>query len=253
MPGPTALEIARRSAVRLKIQRPSTLFAPYNEGDISDVTLLESIMITAQYLASTYEWQTLRRRHQFTTVATEAQPDALPPDMMRPILEGLVSRSLLLHGPMNAQEWAQQTAGYAVGGMGWHIEVGVLKIAPAPPAGMPMQLSYLTNSICVSGASPVPDGDLCPVCAGHGPAGVFKPAITCDYDELLWDQELMILGTVMNYRKLDRMDYASDSQDFERMMQDRIKRDGGARVLRMGESVDRLAAGRRPPMFVMPV
>jgi hypothetical protein len=69
---------------------------------------------------------------------------------------------------------------------------------------------------------------------------------------MLWDDELMIQGVVMNYRKIDRLDFASDQIDFERLMADRIKRDGGARILRMhGGSSDRLAMGRHSPLVIV--
>lgn len=255
----SVLVIAQEAAIELNVSRPITLFDPYNEGDTSNQKLRRALVRAGRFLASTFEWSIIRTRHRFDTVAAEAQPQALPDDMMRPCLDGLkpVSRGgWLMEGPLSTDEWAHQTTAYGASGYGWHIEEGVLKIAPVPPAGVELQLTYLRDHVCEAGVTPQPVAVQGDVCTPAPPLPIEAPGLrkrlpTRDTDVMLWDDELMIIGLVMNYRKMDRLDYQAEAADFERLMADRIKRDGGARVLHMGRSIDRLARGRVAPTVLV--
>ena len=66
-----------------------------------------------------------------------------------------------------------------------------------------------------------------------------------DTDIPLWDDELMTLGAIFQYRKGLRKDYAQDQIDFEGCLANRIKADGGSKVLSMGGSSAR-DRGRTP-------
>lgn len=71
-----------------------------------------------------------------------------------------------------------------------------------------------------------------------------KSAITADTDVLPWDDELITLGVIYQYRKGERLDYAQDETDFNRMLLARIKQDGGRRMLDMNGGNSRSSDAR---------
>jgi len=65
-----------------------------------------------------------------------------------------------------------------------------------------------------------------------------------DTNTTFWDDELVTLGAILHFRQGERYDYAEDKMAFERMMADRIKQDGGKKILDMSGSGYSSAEGR---------
>lgn len=216
-----ALDICDDPGVNL--QRPMSLFGAYDEGDTTDRRLVRAFTKTARYLAGRYEWQGLKREHTFTTVAAEIQPNGAPPDLLRPVQDTMWVAGLRVIGPINDEDWAAMRAGRLPQSFpAFRIYGDALHLWPKPGVGQSVAYQYISTAI----------GTAAPV----SPATERTPIsrFTADTDKALWDDEIMTLGAIYQYRKALRKDYAQDQQDFEVCVLDRIKADGGSRILSMG-------------------
>jgi hypothetical protein len=267
--------------------RPSSLFPVSDFGDTTDRKLLRSITRTCRFLASTYDWQVIRREKSFLSVAQEDQTGAIPADFLRFVPETFWDRSRRWRwaGPLNPAEWEGVKAYYTVSVVPSFQQMGdSILFFPVPPAGLTEAFQYIANAIGrsneagasvsftgnVTAASPVlavadttglsvgmavSGGGLPPyslitsivtntsVTVGNVPVTAVTGAsftaqtllsrFADDTDTCLWDDELMILGAILHFRQGERYDYAEDKFAFERMMADRIKQDGGRRMLSM--------------------
>lgn len=237
----TILDIARDVCGPLSLQQPVTLFADYDEGDTTGIRLLRAISQTCGYLVASFDWSVLKARHSFTTTATQAQATGLPSDFLRMIIGTAWNDTLRrqLCGPLSDEEWAG-TLSSPVARIepAWSLDGGVFSMAPPPNAGETVSFSYIRNAI------------------GRNAATARISRFTDDADSALWDDELVTLGAVYHFRKMERFDYAQDEIDFKLCMQDRIKRDGGGKVLRMGggsdSASDMVAKMKSGALFITP-
>jgi hypothetical protein len=235
----TILEIVNRACVRLSMRPPRTLFGRYNEGDTTDLKMREALTQTARFLAKDYNWNALLAEHTFTTIAGEAQALGTPLDLLRYVQDTLVDGAQFwwYDGPVEPAEWARRklNASWA-----YMYDAGTLKITPAPNAGRVMSLWYVRNAICTR-TVPAPgagwvdlEGNGTPPAVGPATIDIKDSKFTTDNDVPLWDEELMVLGVVYHFRKMERNDYAQDEYDFQKCMADCIKMDGSRRVLNLG-------------------
>jgi hypothetical protein len=223
----TIRDIAAEAADALSLQRPLSLFGAYDEGDTSDRLLLRALNQTCRHLATSFDWSVLKADHVFATVPQAEQTGAVPADFLRLVIGTVMDRSLRrpLDGPLSDVEYATSSSGTAS-----RVEPAfVLRgdrffMVPAPPAGRSIAFTYIRGVV------------------GRSSAGVLLQQFASDFDRTLWDNELILLGTVYHARKMSRSDYAQDERDFRAAVHDRIKRDGGGRVLSMADA-DRDAAG----------
>lgn len=234
------LALASDAADELSIHRPTTLFPVYNEGDASDRKILRALTRACRYMAASFEWSALKGRHSWQATATEVQP-ALPADLLR-VIPGTSWDDTLrrpLCGPLSDAEWAEAKSS-AIGRIepAYAILGGELVMTPVPEAGRQFSFMYVRDAI------------------GKDVGGNRIARFTADSDLPLWDDELVILGMVWQWRKAERYDYAQDELDFKLMMQDRIKRDGGGRDLSMGapaaSSNDMVARMKSAALFIDP-
>lgn len=215
----TVINLISDAAVELSLQSDwSTAFGGQDEGDTSLAKLRRSLHKTCQQL-SMLNWEATRSEHVFTTVDGETQTAWKPADFLRLIAETLRNRSsgLEMYGPMSADDWQAYKAGWSVPAFpSYYIRGGDLLIANSPGAGQSISYEYISNRIGTN--------------AADAPISRFA----ADTDVPLWDDELIILGIIANYRQIARMEYASDMQNFQLMMTDRFKADGGVKIYRMG-------------------
>lgn len=217
----TILSILSDAADDLSIHRPPTLFGAYNEGDAGDRKLVRALTRACRYMSASYDWSVLKRRHAWAATATEEQP-SLPTDFERVIMGTAWDDDLRreLCGPLSDQEWAEAKSS-AIGRIepAYVIYGKTLLMQPVPEAGRQFSLMYISNAI------------------GRDAEGGLIERFSADSDTPLWGDELVTLGTIWQYRKAERYDYAQDELDFKLLMQDRIKRDGGGKALDMGGPV----------------
>lgn len=205
------------------ITKPQTLFGAYDEGDTSDRHLLRALTKTCRHIAARQDWQVLRRTHTFTTVNAEIQTSGLPLDLLRTVKGTFYLAGQPVCGPLNDQEYSAAKAGnLSQPGPSFRIEGDQLLIYPAPAAGQSATYRYIRNSI---GTKP-----------GENPGDPRIPIAspTTDHDTFYWEDELLVLGTIMNWRKGQRLDYATDMAEFELHMSEVFKEDGGSRIISMG-------------------
>ena len=219
----TVVELARDAADELSFARDiDSLFSEYNEGDTSDKRLRRALTKTVEYLADTYDWQELHRERLFRWPGNAGclSPGWKPCDFRRFVINTATDRSrgLPLIGPVTPAEWQEYRLRQATAGNGmFRIASDAMFIAPKRPRGALIAFEYITDYLFI-------DED-----------GKPKPRATADTDKTRWDDELIIQGIVFNYRKMERLDYASDQFDFEKTMADRIKMDGSRRIIDMTE------------------
>ena len=235
------LEIATEAAWELGCTVPETLFPSYDEGENTPQRLRRAIIRTAQFLASTWDWQALRREQTWTTVNSTVQVGMVPDDFLRFVNDTFWDRTskFKLRGPVSPDEW-QQAVSWSVGAVvPWFcVRGGEIQTYPAPKAGYTYTFEYVTNAI------------------GKDTAGNQLRRFASDSDVTWWDDELMIQGTIAAYREMLRLDSAQDRMAFERLMADRIKQDGARRKINMGgrgmTAEDRLAEMRSAAVIIKP-
>lgn len=220
----TILQIAQDVADDEDLERPDadTMFAAYNEGDVTNRRLVRAITKTAKYLASRYDWQILRREKTFVTVDGEAQADWKPDpdDFLRFVPHSLQDRTrrLPILGPLTAAEWQHHKASVLqVPTPAMYQRGDVTYLANYPQVGATIAYEYITSDV------------------GKDTNGVQVARFSVATDVTFFDDELITLGTIYNYRKAAKMDYAQDEIDFKEMVQNRIKEDGGSRIINMGK------------------
>ena len=220
----TILQLAHDAAddPALSLTRPATLFPTDDDGDTVPRKLVRALTRACRFLAARYEWQALKSEHTFTTVAAEIQPTGLPTDILRPVENSMWVAGLQVTGPVNDSDWAAMRVGRLP--QPWpafRIYGDQLHLWPLPTAGQSVTYQYISTKI----------GTAVPV----NPSVVRLPVtrFSADTDQTAWDDELITLGLIAEYRKGERFDYAQDQADFEMCLANRVKADGGSRILSM--------------------
>jgi len=215
----TILALATDAADELSLYRPATLFQTDDEADTTERKLLRMVTRTCQTLAASYDWSILKARHTWTGTASEAQSSGLPADYLRMMLntawDATLNRPLL--GPLSDAEWAEAKSSVVSRlDPAFTIQGSQLLMNPVPPAGHTYGFGYIRNAI------------------GLNTSQTRIAKFTANTDALLWDDELVTVGIIYHFRKIERLDYRQDELDFQKLMKDRIKADGGGRIIRMG-------------------
>lgn len=179
--------------------------------------MLALAVLDAEDLARRADWPGITRERTFTTVASIAQPGALPADFGRMAFRESdrgdlydVGRRMGIAGPASSAQWRELTSGFAAWTVGWRIAGGVLEMAPAPPAGRTMRFDYVTENLFRSGD------------------GVGKAEWT-DGDTCLLPERLITLGLVWRFKAAKGLEYAEDMATAEREIEREIGQAGGGR------------------------
>ncbi len=215
----TVLELLQDAATDLSLTTPPDISDTLD--DLTTRRLLRQFHATCRRLAGEHDWSFLRREHTFTTIASATQTSGLPGDFLRFVPETMYNRTsrTRVSGPLTADEWqASQAVVSTYVYDQFMIRGTAFLMTPTPPADETIAYEYITNAI------------------GTDAAGTTaRTAFTADDDEAYFDDELLILGTVWRYRKSEGLDYSEEFAEYERLKYDRIKLDGGRRILDMAE------------------
>ena len=222
--GSTILDLAKDICDEpgVNVERPASLFGGYDEDDMTPRRIVRALTRTCQHLAARYEWQTLKRMHTFSTLAAEVQTGGIPSDMLRPVQDSMWIAGLQVYGPVNDQDWAAMKAGRLP--QPWpsfRVEGDAMHLWPQPGVGQSVSYQYISNAV---GSRVAGVGE-----TGRQPVTRFQ----ADTDTTWWDDELVTLGAVYQYRKGMQQDFAADERDFEWVLADRIKGDGNSKILSM--------------------
>ena len=216
----TILQIAQDSALAVSLNRPDTLFPTYDEGDMSAADLLRAITACTRDLRDGYDWSVSKARHTFTALAAEVQASKLPSDFKRVVPDTFWNTGIRqkVCGPLTDDEYAEIKGGVlSMVTPHFHMQGGDLIIVPAPTTSDTFAFTYIRTAI------------------GRDSDSVRLAAFTEDTDVPLWDEELMIAGAIYFYRKAKAYDAQQAYLDYEKLRRDNIKRDGGGRIIRMGQ------------------
>ena len=241
----TILDIARQAAVELSLEQfiddAGTLFGTANQGDSSPNKMLRALTKTCREIAADYPWKALRVERVIASIPAELQPDAIPPDFLEYIPRTFVdlTRGFPMIGPLSQSEWALLKArptGTAF--LSWMEDAGGIRLYPVPQSGRVFSFRYRSNAIgwSRSRSSPAWSSGR-PAEAprwGNGPVTAERTRImrfVADTNEPLWDDELVILGTISNYLKIDKTPDPVAENAYQLMLYNREKQDGGRRVI----------------------
>lgn len=209
------IDIAREAADELSLEAPLSLFGASDEGDATVGKVKRAIARTCRHLAAKHDWQVIERDRTFTSLAAEVQTGMIPSDFLRFVPDSFWDRTvkLPLHGPLNAQAW-QRLKVFPVGAIvpNYRHQGNSILTFPVPAAGHTFSFSYVSKNI------------------GRNANGVELASFTADTDEPFWDEELMIQGTVMFMRRIDRMESATNEQEFNLLIAQRIRETGGKKI-----------------------
>jgi hypothetical protein len=244
----TILEVAKDAAVELSLESfanddAASLFSAFNDGDSAPQKLLRSLTKTCKALGADYPWQAMRAEHVFACLPAENQPDVIPEDFDRFIPGTWFDRtsSWRLVGPISEDQW-QAIKAFPIGTsvICWMQRGDDVLLYPTPENGRVLAFGYQSNAIGWSRAAhdqsvAIPrDSDVFTPAIGI-PSGDWRRRITRfteDANVTLWADELVTLGVVANYLKIEQsQSWPTAMSDFERMTYNRLKADGGVRAV----------------------
>jgi hypothetical protein len=208
------------------IAQPTTVI---NNANPNIVAVLNLANKEGAELASRHDWQNLIQQHTFTSVAAEAQPDALPGDAETEPYDRFVYGAEIWNrtanqkyaGPVSGRDWQILKQGVSGGVTGWwRIFGNQLNIFPAPTAGQTLALEYVTKNWCESAD------------------GVGRKKWAADDDVGRVPERLMTLGIIWRWRRAQGFDYAEELATYEREVERASSRDRGIGVIKPGTSQD---------------
>lgn len=190
--------------------------APLTVTGSTDTQVLQLFAIANEEgheLARRHDWQGLTFEQTFTTVATAAQPDAVPDDWDHFLADSFYNRTSIrpLLGPITPQQWQAIQAYPQINSVyiSFRERDNVFLMTPTPPVGDLIAYEYVSLNWAVAA-----DGDR-------------KPAFTADTDTTVLPERIFEYGLRWRFRKSKGLDYAEDFRTYEQEVQKLAARDGG--------------------------
>lgn len=215
----TLLTLTQRTCDLLSIPRPATVV---NSTDQQVRQLFALINEEGADLASSFDWQCMRRQSTFTTVADPEQTGAVPDDWDRFIANSFFNRTTLrqLFGPITPQRWqAIQVYPQFVGiYLAFIQRDNKFLITPTPPANETIAYEYVTKNWAISDAD------------------VEKSEFTADTDTTIIPsgERLIELGARWRWKAAKGLPYAEDLKTYEMQKEQTQARDGGSTQINTG-------------------
>lgn len=214
------LTIAQSAALRMGLPSPETVVA--NTTDEMAQRLYTLANQSGKELSRLHRWTALIKEQTFTTVADEAQTDAIPTDFDRFVDETIINRTAKrrLVGPLTAEEWAVQkglTASVLTDA--FRIRGASFLMIPTPTSGQTVAFEYVSKFWVDT------DGD------DAGDAAAF----TSDSHTSVLDEEMITADVIWKYRQSAGLNYAEDHRTAQMIIAGRIAADGGRRTFDMGK------------------
>lgn len=216
------LQMCQDVTDEIGIERPSTII-----GNTNDTArrILQTAKREGRSLLKTYYWSFLAREHTFTTVDSQASY-SLPSDFDRIIPHTQWDRSneWRLWGPLSPQEWQFVKSGVAEEGprRDYRIKANSgtneLFVSPTPDsgsAGETLVFEYITDEWA------------------EDSGGTGKNDLTADTDTVRFDDELFRLGLIWRFKRALGMEYITEFDEYERLLNVRKAGDGDMPRLRM--------------------
>lgn len=215
------LTVVQRFCRRTNITVPSTVYGSSDPQIRQIMSLLEE---EGNDLSGRGDWNELTFQAIHVTTAAEDQGDidTIATNGYRYIKNNTFwNRALRLpvYGPLNGQDWQAIKAVTVVGPRyHWRMRSGRLLINPVPAEGQTFAFEYVSwNWITDS-------------------TGVtYKQYFSSDSDLPLLPEEILTLGLRWRWKKEKGFSYEEEFRTYENHVKDALSRDGGKRLLDMGD------------------
>lgn len=227
------LTIIKNFCQRQLLPEPATVMGTTDQQILQVKALLEE---EGMDLGKRGIWERMVYEASLTTVATESQGaiTTIATNGFSFIRNQTIwdrTSRLPIVGPIGSSEWQGIKAVITSGPrFQFRIRGGNLLINPVPPAGLSWFFEYVSKN-WILGADLV----------------TFKQYFTLDTDEVLFPEELALLGLRWRWKKEKGLEYAEDMRTYEMQVVDAIGRDGMKPILEMDRQVHQ---HKRPGIFI---
>ncbi len=165
-------------------------------------------------LASSFDWQIMRKQYLFTTIAQPEQSDPVPQDFDRFIANSFFNRTTRRNviGPITPQQWQSIQAQPQLNRvfLAFIQRNGRFLITPTPPANEEIAYEYITKDWCYNASTLEGQSDY-----------------VLDSDTSYLDEKLIVLGVRWRFLKSKGLDYAEDFRTYQTQVTQKQARDGG--------------------------
>lgn len=211
---------ATGAAVRCGLTPPASLFG---SSDPNAPLLIALAQEEGEELSRRHDWQALSTGAAPITVATQAQPSAIPADFDRWLPTSQIwnfTLKMAYQGPItdNATWLGLVINSIPVIPGAWQLQGGVLQITPPPAAGQTLLFAYQSKNWVRSNV------------------GAAKAAFTADTDTVLLSERLMALGVIWRWKKDKGFDYAEHMATYERELERACSRDRGLAPIQVSKA-----------------
>lgn len=221
----TLLSIVQQASDVIGIPRTTQVVG---SNDMQVRQLLALVNQDGKDLARRYTWQQLTKERQFTTTATEVQTGAIPADFDR-FVDGTIynrSKTERAFGPVTPEEYQEFKSRLSVVAVdAFRVRGSDFLIIPTPAVGDNWVFEYISTYWV----------------RAEGETAGSKTAFSLDSDVSLFSIDLHILGLVWRYKRSRGLDYAEDFAAYEALFKMMTGRDGGRRIIDMGQQPMRRA------------
>lgn len=213
----TLLSIIQDAAVTLGLPEPS---AVASSADLATKKLLRMANQAGRQLMKYHDWQNLIVEQSFTTLATQEQTNALPPnDYDRLVYNPEVwdrTSNLRLAGPVPQRYWQRILANTSTGSPGyWRILGNQLNVLPALTAGHTLAFEYISKRWA------------------NNASGDSQDSFMADTDVSLIPEDLIVLEVIWRFRQSRGFgQYAEDMSTCEREKEKAAAADRGTGRIR---------------------
>lgn len=213
----TCLSIVQKVCKRVGIATPNSAVS---SSDPQVLQVVELCNEEGQELAARYTWTALQTEATYTTLATEIQGSlaTIAPGLLNIVNNTIWNRSQQrpVYGPKTPQGWQQDQANFVAGPYSsFRIKAGNLLMYPVPTAGESCYFEYISRNWV------------------NATAGGTDEEWTADTDTTVFDEQLIVLGTVWRWKAAKGFEYAEDFNKYERRVLDAIAQDGSKPMLRL--------------------
>jgi len=218
----TVLSVAQEVARKVGVEIPTSVVGS------TDRTLIELLGImsdAAEMIANGHEWQKLKA---IATITGDGVVDnhALPDDFEGMTLDAEIWSSATV-GPLtkieNENEWLEQIVQGTTNAVNsWIIYNDRIWFRPALGNGTTAKYFYLSNYLWSASGTPA-------------------ASIANNTDTFRLDEKLLRLATIWMWKASKGQAYGEQQADYEQRLARKVKRDGGAKILRIGSA--RLPSG----------
>jgi hypothetical protein len=211
------LHIAADVADDLSLERPVSLFAAYDAGDLTDRRLRRALTKTCRFLLRYRHWQVCRAEHAFVAVANGDQPGALPVDFDR-LVPGSAYDLRACQPVCLVDRIPPLPARTLWDGPRLLIRPPVLTYVSPHAVGATIAFEYVRNAI------------------GTSATGVRLTEFAADTDVALWDAELIHLGMIWSMSNRMMEAKGEDYDAFKGRLDELASDDAGYTDLTFGAS-----------------